>query len=317
MVAKLRPNFFPFTKMVSKLKRESINQANKLYWRYHFIKNTLPVNRSLLVVSRVISQSKATSARFTGTWYAPFPLAAFFSSLAYSGCYQSRVILTFASADGFSRVLFGISWYCTLWTFLWQQFLLIKNFYKSKTFTLDIIAQNVGPWLFIQNQRSSKFECEWSMKSSIHNKRRKLIKKRRWNLLSCFPKAKHPRALFEKECCTYNLILERRLNQSQDFPFELEKRFFSLSTELIKWIGHRSGIDKHSFWRKAYTQNACNFLIPQRSPIYFINLVDETKFWHFTPPWTPAPQIISLEANPFLPLPFTWLNLGVLAKAQL
>ena len=243
--------------MVSKLKRESINQANKLSWRYHFIKNTLPVNRSLLVVSRVISQSKATSARFTGTWYAPFPLASFFSSLAHSGCYQSRVIPSFASADGFSRVLFGISWYCTLWTFLWQQFLLIKNFYKSKTFTLDITAQNVGPWLFIQNQRSSKFECEWSMKSSIHNKRRKLIKKRRWN---------------------YNLILERRLNQSQDFPFELEKRFFSLSTELIKWIGHRSGIDKHSLWRKAYTQNACNFLIPQRSPIYLINLVDETKF---------------------------------------
>lgn len=127
--------------MVSKLKRESINQANKLYWPYHFIKNTLPVNRSLLVVSRVISQSKAKSARFTGTLDAPFPLAAFFSSLAYSGCYQSRVIPSFASADGFSRVLFGISWYCTLWTFLWQQFLLIKNFYKSKTFTLDIIAQ--------------------------------------------------------------------------------------------------------------------------------------------------------------------------------
>ena len=176
MVAKLRPNFFPSTKMVSKLKRESINQANKLSWRYHFIKNTLPVNRSLLVVSRVISQSKATSARFTGTLDAPFPLAAFFSSLAYGGCYQSRVIPSFASADGFSRVLFGISWYCTLWTFLWQQFLLIKNFYKSKTSTLDIIAQNVGPSLFIQNQRSSKFECEWDIKSSTHDKRRKLVK---------------------------------------------------------------------------------------------------------------------------------------------
>ena len=59
--------------MVSKLKRESINQR-----RYHFIKNTLPVNRSLLVVSLVISQRMAKSAGFTRARNAPLPLAAFF-----------------------------------------------------------------------------------------------------------------------------------------------------------------------------------------------------------------------------------------------
>lgn len=163
MVAKLRPNFFPFTKMVSKLKRESINQANKLYWRYHFIKNTLPVNRSLLVVSRVISQSKATSARFTGTWYAPFPLAAFFSSLAYSGCYQSRVIPSFASADGFSRVLFGISWYCMNFSLtailVDQKFLQEQNVYfrhhRAECGTMVIYSESAKQqiWMWVVHEK--------------------------------------------------------------------------------------------------------------------------------------------------------------------
>lgn len=182
MVAKLRPNFFPFDKMVSKLKRESINQANKLYWRYHFIRNTLPVNRPFLVVSRVISQRMEKSARFTS---APagcaVPTDCLYSSLAYSILTMPTVSVTSPALSRVEHRLMVFHAFClesigTLQTFLRKQFLLMKNFYRSKTFTLDIIAQNVWPTLIIQNQRSSKFECEWAMKSSTHNKRRKLIK---------------------------------------------------------------------------------------------------------------------------------------------
>jgi len=101
--------------MVSKLKRESINQVNKLYWRYHFIKNTLPVKRSLLVVSRVISQKMEKSASFTRARDVPFPLTAYFprSPTVSVTSPQSHVIPSLASADGFSRVLFRIYRYVT------------------------------------------------------------------------------------------------------------------------------------------------------------------------------------------------------------
>ena len=44
------------------------------------------------------------------------------------------------------------------------------------------------------------------------------------------------------------LSLLRNQTETLATQAKLEKRFFfSLSTELVKWIGHRSGIEKHSF----------------------------------------------------------------------
>ena len=99
-----------------------------------------------------------------------------------------------------------------------------------------------------------------------------------------------------------------------------ETRKFGLSTELIMWIDHRTGIEKLTFralalrlqmdllWRRANARNV-SFSIPVGWSIYIINSVDKPNFYIFhDPSFSGAQKVMTLLHFPSHPPPFLLIS---------